>query len=65
MSGVNKGKAVCKTQSIGNSLLIIVPSDYVKANGIEKGDQLTAYWNGDRLSYRPVTDEEIEKGTEA
>ena len=47
------GKDIVKVVKTGGSLTVTLPSAYVKANGIIKGNTMALHFNGDIISYRP------------
>ena len=60
MSKKSTGKGVVTIQPAGSaSLILTLPSNYVKANGLKKGQKMAAHYEGDRITYRPLHIDDI------
>ena len=55
MDSESSGKNVVKCQPSGPySLQVTLPSKYVRANGLEKGSLMVFYFEGQRITYKPL-----------
>ena len=41
------------------TLIVTLPRDYVKSNGLEKGQKMVYHYNGERITYEPLSIEDI------
>jgi antitoxin component of MazEF toxin-antitoxin module len=64
MSEQDTGKDTVSVQRLGvYSMVVTIPADYVKKNGIAERTKMDAFWEGEKLVYKPVKVEDIKQVT--